>query len=261
MAELYLRNETASVVIDPERGGRLASLEVHGLQLLVIDGELGPLQWGSYPMVPWAGRVHHGRFAFAGTSYELPCNLPPHAAHGTGFTSSWAVLDDHTISLELGPPWPFDGTVRQLFELDESGLTMTIVLQAEVAMPAMVGWHPWFRRFLDGDRGPVEAGLSFGPAMMYELDDAAIPTGSLVSPPVGPWDNCFTALVEQPVIEWPGLVTLRLSSSCDHWVIYTEPEYALCVEPQSAAPDEFNRGPTVIEAGQEMRAWFRLDWT
>ena len=259
----------AVVVVDAERGGRLAGLDVDGRPLLFVTGTDDAMQWGSYPMVPWAGRVRDGLFTFEGVRYELPRNLPPHSAHGTGFSSRWTVLDEHVtplgasveLALDLGPPWPLGGRTTQRFELDPTGLTVTLAVEAERDMPAMVGWHPWFARYLPGPAGePVEARLRFSARSMYELDDVAIPTGRLVSPPPGPWDNCFTGFEGGPVIDWPGLVGLRLSSSCDHWVIYTEPEHALCVEPQSGPPDQFNRGPQVVRAGERMEAWYRLAW-
>ena len=65
--------------------------------------EYGPetsamIAWGSYPMVPWAGRVRDGRFDFQGNSYELPLNLGEHAIHGVGFGLPWRV-DSHEENL------------------------------------------------------------------------------------------------------------------------------------------------------------------
>lgn len=260
MTMVQLNSEVASVVVDAERGGRIASLEVAGHELLVPAGDRQPLRWGCYPMVPWAGRVRHGRFEHRGAIHLLPRNLPPHSAHGVGFTAPWTLIDETEIELELGPPWPFAGRVTQRFDLDGTGLTVTMTVTAAESMPLVMGWHPWFRRRLDGPGGPVEAELAFGPAMMYELDDEAIPTGELVSPPPGPWDNCFVSLHRQPTISWPGVVDLELTSSCDHWVVFTEPEHALCVEPQTDAPDAFNRSPEVVEAGGQRRAWVRFGW-
>ncbi|MGH1494186.1 MAG: aldose 1-epimerase [Acidimicrobiales bacterium] len=275
MPNMHLATESVSLIVDPEHGGRLASLEIAGSQVLVVEPTLGTLQWGSYPMVPWAGRIRDGSFAHGGITHQMPCNLPPHAAHGTGFTSQWTVVDEATIALDLGSPWPFPGRVTQHFALSDDELVITMSLSAAVDMPAMLGWHPWFARYMPVGDMPVgdmpiedkrvedervEAELSFGSAMMYELDESAIPTGDLVTPPPGPWDNCFTSLQRQPSIRWPGVLELDLQSSCDHWVIYTEPEHALCVEPQSGPPDAFNRNPMVIEAGQDYQAWFRLAW-
>lgn len=260
MGHVSLEAGSVRIEVDAERGGRLSSLLVDGRPLLFTAATTA-LQWGSYPMVPWAGRVADGTFTFAGVTHRLPRNLPPHSAHGVGFTSAWEVVDDHTIALELGPPWPFGGRVQQRFDLEEDRLTITMTVEADVDMPVMVGWHPWFNRFLGRPDGPpVEVELSLDAASMYELDDRAIPTGRLIAPPPGPWDNCFTGLAADPVLTWPGLVRVRLSSSCDHWVVFDQPGHAVCVEPQSGAPDEFNRRPAVLAAGDRHESWFRLAW-
>jgi aldose 1-epimerase len=257
------------VVVEPDQGGRLAALVVEG-HPLVFSAASSALQWGAYPMVPWAGRVADGRFPFAGATHQLPTNLPPHAAHGTGFVSSWSVLD-HTgdridLAMDLTEPWPFGGRVTQRIELKPDSLRLAMTVTAgEVAMPAMVGWHPWFNRFVGRPDGvAAEAELQFHPGSMYELDRRAIPTGRLVDPPPRPWDNCFTGVAngadDGPALIWPGVAELRLSSSCDHWVVYDRPGHAICVEPQSAAPDVFNRDPTVLDPGDRLEAWFSLTW-
>lgn len=257
---LRLSSGPAEAEVDVEQGGRVAALSIRNRPLL-CSFESGSLQWGTYPMVPWAGRVADGRFDFAGRTHHLPLNLPPHAAHGSACTSAWEVADERTIRLDLAPPWPFGGRVEQTFDLTDDHLTMTLSVEADQAMPVMVGWHPWFHRFLGGPDGrPVEAVLAFEAESMYELDARMIPTGRLISPPPGPWDNCFTGVRAGPSVTWPGLVRLRLSSSCDHWVVFTRPGHALCVEPQSGAPDEFNRRAPVLAAGERLEAWFRLDW-
>ena len=217
-------------------------------------------------MVPWAGRVDHGRFGFQGRQHQLPIRIEPHSLHGTGMDQSWTVAatstSDVQLDLDLSQPvgefvWPYAGRVTQTVQVAEDHLTLTMALWADEAMPAMLGWHPWFRRQLTDD-GP-SAELAFSAQSMYALDETAIPTGELITPPPGPWDNCFTDLETDPVIEWPGQVRLRLSSTCSHWVVYTEPPAALCVEPQTDAPDSVNRDPQVIPAGGSMTAVFRID--
>lgn len=260
MRDLSLEAGSARADIDAGQGGRLASLLVDGRPLL-FTAATQQLQWGSYPMVPWAGRVADGVFTFEGRTHRLPRNLWPHSAHGVGFTAPWRIVDERTIALDLDDPWPFGGRVEQAFTLDEESLTITLSVEAERDMPVMVGWHPWFNRYLGRPDGPpVEVEVSIEAAWMYELDDRAIPTGRLVPPPPGPWDNCFTGLAADPVLTWPGLVRLRLSSSCDHWVVYDRPGHAVCVEPQSGPPDQFNRGPVVLPAGARHESWFRLAW-
>jgi aldose 1-epimerase len=208
--------------------------------------------WGSYPMVPYAGRVRRGRFRFDDTDHELPINLGPHAIHGTTFDVPWAVEPDGSLVADLGERWPFGGHARQRFELTEDRLVCTLEAHADQrSMPATLGWHPWFRR-------PVE--LAFSARSMYQRDADGMPTGELVAPPPGPWDDCFTGVDTPPVLTFTDGPTVEISSDCDHWVVYTEPQHALCVEPQSGPPDGFTLAPHVVEPGAPLIRHMTWRW-
>lgn len=243
------------------RGGRLASLVVFGHELLITAGDDEAFGWGSFPMVPYAGRVAEGRFAVDGVTYQLPITMEPNAIHGTAWTRAWVQTSDNTMATDLGPDWPLGGNVVQSIELTDSYLETTLTLTAaEQEMPAMVGWHPWFRRRLLQDPS-CSAEIAFEAESMYELDDVMIPTGRLVEPSDGPWDSCFTGVSQPLTVTWPGVVKLELTSTCDHWVVYDQPEHAVCVEPQSAAPDAFNQAPEMLAPGASMTASYRISWT
>ena len=245
-------------VVDLDAGGRLASLCVHGHELLVTDRADGVYGWGCYPMVPWAGRVRRGRFRFQDTEVALPLGMPPHAIHGVGVESAWIRTGPTELACDLRDPWPFGGRALQRLDLDGDRLVLGLSVEAEQAMPAMVGWHPWFRRRLDGG-GPVE--LDFVPDAMLTRDDDGIQTGATVPPPPGPWDDCFSG-VRQPVgLAWPDVLAVQLRSSCAFWVVYTEPDHAACVEPQSGPPDSFNQTPQVVEPGAPLTHWFEIRWS
>lgn len=246
----------ARATVDPGAGGRLASLTIAGHDVLVPAGE-DPMRWGSYPMTPFAGRIRGGRFAIDGSRHELPQNLAPHAIHGYGYTSAWDVVDHRTIRYEHEKPWPFAGRTVQTFDLDAKRLVIGMRTEADEPQPVMLGWHPWFRRDIGADEALK---LLFGPARMYELDEEAIPTGRLVDPSPGPWDNCFTELEAEPVLRWGSALEIRLSSSADHWVVFTQPAHAMCVEPQTDAPDAVNRGRTLIDAGESVDVTFTMAW-
>lgn len=252
---LQLAADNCSATFDLVAGARLASLVVKGHELLV-QRKNDPMRWGSYPMVPWAGRIRYGRFSFGGSTHQLPVTMPPHAIHGTAYLSSWTEVEGDMV-LVLDDPWPFGGTITQTARLTSTSLMITLqITAADDAMPAMLGWHPWFRRTIN----ETDAELELDPMSMYELDDEMIPTGSRTAPGPPPWDNCFE-LRTPPVIRWPGVVDLELRSSCRCWTVYTEPTHALCVEPQTDAPDSFNRSPDVIRPGESLSATFDLDWS
>ncbi len=241
-------------------GGRLASLVIGDHEVLVT-GDSKATRWGSFPMVPWCGRLRNAVLDFEGERWVFPSSAPPHASHGFGHTQMWIQTGETEISTDLVEPWPFGGRVTQRFDLAEDCLTVTIEVETTTGgsarMPAMAGWHPWFRRELGGGG---EAQLVMPEAKMYELDDTAIPTGELVEVPPGPWDNCFTQLDAHPVIRWPGVVELELSSTFDHWVVFTRPAHALCVEPQSGPPNELNTEPFVVTSDRPLAGSMTLRW-
>jgi len=96
--------------------------------------------------------------------------------------------------------------------------------------PAQVGWHPWFLP-------PECLDVAFG--TMYVRNDDGLTSTTTRTPPDPPWDDCFTDASADPVIVVNG-VTVRLSSSCKYWVVYTQDPRGVCVEPQSGIPNAFN---------------------
>ena len=229
----------AELSVDLHCGGRLSSLRVNGLELLVTQAERS-IDWGAYPMAPWAGRVRGGRFPWAGAVQQLPINAPPHALHGTVFDAEWIQTGPNSLRCALGEHWPWAGEARSVLQLSDRALEWRLEVHAkEEPFPVVLGWHPWFRRRLDSGE-PLR--LHVDAAEMYVRDRAGIPTGELREPTQGPWDDCFRGLREAPELDWPGVVKLKIESSCDHWVVYSEPEHAVCVEPQSGPPDAFNLG-------------------
>ena len=254
---LRLSAPGVEVVVDLNAGGRIASFVVEGRELLKTSRD-GPRDWGSYPMAPYAGRIRDAEFTFGGSVVRLPATMPPHAIHGTVLDRPWQAVDATTIAIALGPDWPFAGTVFQRFELTEDRLTCRIELHADEPMPASIGWHPWFVRRIPGTTGELELDVEAG--AMYLRDAAGIATGVLVPPPPGPWDDCFTELRRPPVLRWPGFLELTIESDCPDWVIYTSPEDALCVEPQTAPPDALNTDPTVVHPGRPLTAEMTWRW-
>ena len=246
---------TAECTLDPTAGGRVATLRVDGTDVIVgPDPKLPVTGWGSYPMVPWAGRVRRGSFRIDGVEHHLPINFEQHAIHGTGFEQPWCgkVLDGLRASMHCELAWVFGGEARQQFTLDGRSLTCTLAVRAgRVPMPVTVGWHPWYVK-------PERVDLRF--ERMYVRDDDYIPTGQTIAPRRPPWDDCFTDPLSTPRL-WIGDLAISITSDCDHWVVYDMPEHATCVEPQSGPPDAFNiGGATRLEPGQELRRTMTIRW-
>lgn len=247
-----------SVDVAPAAGGRIAQIRHAGVEQLVGYSETNAsmLAWGSYPMVPWAGRIRRGQFEFEGRRHRLPVNLGPHAIHGVGFALPWHLdmASADAVELSLALPhdarWLFGGTARQRIEVDGDRVRMRLSLTAgERAMPVALGWHPWFRK-------PER--MEFSPSAHYPRDDEGMATLPAAPPPTGPWDDCFVNT--SPVILHLEGRRVRLTSDCRHWVVYDEPAHATCVEPQSGPPDAFNLEPLVLAPGETLQRWFLMEW-
>ena len=255
---LELRAGSASLVVSAADGGRLTSVVVGGRELLWANRNDGLYGWGSYPMVPWAGRIRHGRFAFLGREYQLPINMPPHALHGVVLDRPWTMTGPDSMTIDLDERWPFRGRVRQDFALSEDGLAVTLTVEADEPMPAMVGWHPWFRRVLSDGEAPVT--FEFSADEMLVRDAEGMPTGERVAPSAGPWDDAFTGVTAGPTLTWPGL-RLELGATSEWWVVYSEPGHAICVEPQSGPPNAANSGPDVAAPGAPLAHTMTWRWS
>ena len=254
-----------TVTVLAEFGGRIGQITVAGQPLLIDVPPLEdphPLTWGCYPMAPWAGRIRGGRYVVDGVERHLPINHRDgdgperaHAIHGLVYDRAWPVHgvtgSSWTASIPLD--WEFGGRVSQTITVFDDRVEARLTVESTGArFPAEIGWHPWFRK---PDR------LEFSPASMYERDEFGLPTGALVEPTSGPWDDCFVN--EHPVelhYDRPAASAVRVESECDHWVVFDEPDHATCVEPQSGPPDAFNLTPHVVAPEAPLTRTMTISW-
>jgi aldose 1-epimerase len=257
---LHIGNDHTQVAIAPAAGGRIAQLACEGIEWLCgYDSDnSAAIGWGCYPMLPWAGRIRHGRFAFDGREHQLALNLGAHAIHGVGFTLPWDVQTCSAVTIELALTlprdgrWPFGGRAHQCLSVAGSRLRLELDVRAiEQDMPSpVIGWHPWFHK-------PER--LDFAPTHHYPRDAAGIATAAVAGAAPAPWDDCF--INTRPALLLRQGRNLRLTSSCDHWVVFDERAHVTCVEPQSGPPDSFNlRAGQRLARGESVSAWFELEW-
>lgn len=258
--EVRLTSGDAAVVVTPAAGGRIASLTVGGVELLVS----GPGR-GVFPMAPWCGRIDGGVLHLGSGDVQLPRNHGPHAIHGTARDGGWEVLDSSadslTMAYELAAPWPFPGRVIQELSLAPSHLDLTMTVStSKDPFPAQAGWHPWFRKYLAEGAAPVQ--LGFQAAWQEERGDDMIPTGERIPVRPGPWDDCFGMPGGVKVsLTWPEKLRLVLTSSAEWVVIYDEKPDAACVEPQTGPPNGSNTAPVVVTPAQPLVIRTRWAWT
>lgn len=202
-------------------------------------------------MVPWAGRVRDGRFEFEGELHQLPLAAPPHALHGVGHTVAWDEPESGRLRVDLD--WPLGGWAEQQVELTAEALTLRLTVGNDRhPMPVVIGYHPCF--------GGGAAAI-VRPTELWQRDDAGIPDGRLVPVPPGPWDDAFE-IHEPPRVAWPDGFEVTLRAETTTWVVYDEDPRLVCVEPQTDAPDAFNRrSPATARPGQPVSMAFEVRWS
>jgi galactose mutarotase-like enzyme len=280
--------------VAPGVGGRLSALEVDGWDLLRRDGWTDR-EWGAFVMAPWVGRLRDARVAWGGTTWDVPPTEPPHALHGTVLTTPWQVANHspRTVRMEtlLGPTWPTGGLLVHTVTLEEDRLRLRLEVHAErEPTPAIVGWHPWFRRRAvrvapSGreaiERDAIDEALRSGdePRLpetgevevlvdgrrRVELDDEGLPTGVLVEPRGDPRDDVLLGVTAPPLVRYPGGPTLRLvAGGVAAWVVYTAHPDGVCVEPVTGLPDGLNGGllgePPVARPLHPIVATLEIAW-
>lgn len=253
--DLVIASDNIRCVVSPHLGGRLSSIVAFGRELLITKNNETNLQkWGCYPMAPWAGRVRNGVFTHNAKQHNLEINMPPHAIHGTVLDRPWETTSTShssvTMQIDLGSQWDFSGEVVQTVSVINNMIDFKLILTTnDATMPGQVGWHPWFAR-------PCTFTTKF--KKMYVRDQSGIPSGELIAPTAGPFDDCFTDSQQAPVIDFENKLRLEIQSDCTHWVVYDEPQHAICIEPQSGPPDGFNLEPQIITPKTPLSRYMRL---
>ena len=237
--------------IDVDNGGRIASLHVAATSLLVTHAE-SLLDWGLYPMAPYAGRVRNAQLEFENQTFDLRVNAAPHSIHGTVFDCPWNV-DAHDatsilMSTDTGPHWPFAATVTHHITVTDTFVRCELNITAHETMPAQLGWHPWFVQ-------PRQVVTSFH--SMLRRDDEGITTLDRLDPLTPPVDDCFFEPNAWPVISI-GNYVVEIASDCPYWVRYDAPGGDVCIEPQSGPPNGINSKPLILEQGQQFSRWMEL---
>jgi aldose 1-epimerase len=261
-----LRNGRAAVTVDPTRGCRLSSFAVGGRELL-SDGydprvvehlDTPAFGWGCFVMAPWAGRVRHARATWQGRTFTLPEHDDGHAIHGLVHSAPWQRIEATAWQVDVSADeWFAPLRVVHRVTLAADHLHLHLEVSAlDAPAPATVGWHPWFRREIDG----AALELALPPAEMLARDPEGIATAQRVEVPVPPWDDAFVG-IEAPVrLTWPGIATLGIETDAPVTVVFTERATVACVEPQSGPPDEVNQRPKVVSPGAPLHVSTTWRW-
>jgi aldose 1-epimerase len=245
------RLEVADVRLDIDlvRGGRATRWDVAGHSLLAHHGD-APEEHGMYPMAPWAGRLRDNALQHHDLSHALEPSYGPWAIHGLALAAPTEVLEDVAdrdfarlvLRVDHAPGWPWPMAIDVVWELMPRLLMTSIIVHAfEDEFPAVLGWHPWFRRRLEsgGDlEWNVEADLK------VERGSDHLPTGRLLpyDDAAGPFDDAFVVPTGRASVRWPGALAIEVENDAPWYVVFDELPDAVCLEPQSGPPNGVNDG-------------------
>lgn len=224
-----------------------------------------------FPLVPYANRIAHGRFSFAGREHRVPLNFGdhPHSLHGLGWHRPWQVTEADGGKAKLvhlhagGPGWPWRYRAEQIFRLDETGLRIELAVTNEdrEATPVGLGFHPYFP-------AGAQTRLAFHSEQVWLVDDTILPTHPAAADQLGAWSTgasiASARSVDHSYGDWDGEVliteagqTIRLTAhGARHLHLYIPPgQDFFCAEPVSHLPDALNQGfeMDVLEPGETLR--------
>ncbi len=282
MSQVSLEHAGWFLQLDPALGGSVLRLQQMGVDMLRPAARpcASPLDSAAFPLLPFVGRIDHGRFTLDGRLIELGATsgAEPHALHGHGWRACWdartSLPDRVVLDYEHAPDtWPWHYSAQQVFLLEEEALTLKLSIRNLSAepMPAGLGWHSYFAK--DGARlnAPVQrwwpGGADSVPTLSQDiarngvLEDVDLTTLSL--------DNAFQRIDSLASIEWPERrqrLEMETTANLSHCLVYTpEGENFFCYEPVSHAPNAHNSeepaaltGLEWLRTGEVMSATIRL---
>jgi len=222
------------------------------------EGVADVLDVACFPLVPYANRIADGRFVFEGRSVRLPRleRFAPHTLHGDGWRLPWTAERRTASRVEMrcdgsGDPagWPWPWRARQIVDLTDQGLTMTLSVAntGPTPMPAGLGLHPHFHRSADSRVRLSADGV-------WVTDARNIPERLAPVSEVADWSSGL-GLADAPFVDhayagWTGEAVLdqgdhRVTMTADapaHWVQVYAPTGAdfVCLEPVTHRPDAHN---------------------
>jgi aldose 1-epimerase len=147
------------LLLAPVIGGSIARLDYVTSSAKIpvlrgVEGELRfPLDAANFPLVPYCNRIRGGRFSFRGREVTVPQNFEADASplHGDGWLAPWEVASASAEAAELlfrheAGDWPWRYEARQIFVLDERGLSLRLSCRnlSDEPMPCGLGQHPYF---------------------------------------------------------------------------------------------------------------------
>ncbi|MDR3707365.1 MAG: hypothetical protein P4L33_03620 [Capsulimonadaceae bacterium] len=241
-------------------------------------------------LVPFPGRIAHGRYTFDGQSHQLDQNDKegPAAIHGFVRNAVWnwskkgdAIVFTTSFDEKEYPGYPFALNASMTYALTDAGLavTTTVTNAGTGPAPVGVGFHPYYTVGSD----LINADTLHVPfTKMIEFGEYFLPTGRILDVAGTPLDFTSPRVIGDVIVnacylaprrDADGMARVRLSQPAtgrsvtiwqdrayDYVVLYSGnalPENlrrrSLAIEPMSCATDAFNHegwGTVRLEPGE-----------
>ncbi|MEO7223042.1 MAG: hypothetical protein ABIY37_11260 [Devosia sp.] len=264
-ALVTLTDGTGTLVIAPACGARIVAYRVAGRDVLrqaTTEGLDNGFTYGfsAFPLMPYSGPIFGGGFHYGGSFHRLARNVPaePTATHGEGWISPWRILEQSESAIRLAMdykpqphafPFAWRGEIAYRLDHGRFAVEMRIENRDYRAMPAGLGFHPYFPR-LPGTMLAFDATGLWPPDEPDAVKHGAGPLvpgldfrdGVDVDPMI--FDRCYEG--------WNGVATLAAPDGTVTFIeadpvfcklqIYGPCDYPyVCIEPVTNANDGINR--------------------
>lgn len=232
-----------SLGLAPQHGGAIAWLKWNDIDLLrplsfTHHDAMPAVRLSSgYPLLPYSNRIADGRFKWNGRAYVLAKNFGdhPHSIHGFGWQRIWTLENIANDSVEMqlvhhaDDDWPWDCKATQSIKLTETSVLLTLSLTnlAPSAMPAGLGWHPYFVR-------SQLMQVQFSAQHFWTMSDRSLPDQKIAVPDFANFDqlkaigkpnldHCYSGWDGKVMIKYPEHeLTVHLTSQdCNYLVFFT----------------------------------------
>ena len=181
-----ISGRSLEVEVLPLAGARLHRIRAFGHEMLRTPDEVElhhhePFAWGGYVMAPWCNRLETTPTAVGDRIVRLDANsVDGSAIHGQVYDRPWDETGPGKFRARGGGdgwPWRYEATLEASVNGRRLGIELALTNLDDAAMPAGIGWHPWFV-------GPVEVRIPAG--SVYRSNVASPPQPD---PVLGPYDR------------------------------------------------------------------------
>ena len=271
---LDIQNDHLQLTINPQLGGRIISMRsviyecdilhpitTHSTATVGVDKP--HVRYGSYPLAPYSNRIENATFDWQGRTYTLPVSpiSPPHAIHGVSYYQPWQV-EHHDASKVIliqhhqgDETWPFDYTLRQIFELRDNQCINTLALSNTDTnhQPVALGFHPYFTT-------KNLQTLQFSATDMWTLEDGIARTPKPIPPhqdfnTARPFTQTIDDLyqgIDSPCTATYDTHTVTIDSNSPYAILFSKDvDTFFCFEPVQNVNNAHNmQSSTAIEKSQ-----------